>query len=546
MRANIPLKIEEPLFPPPVPVGLVIGIRSIVSRHKGRRALTRSPIPGRAFRKRVVCGSIPSIRQRPSPVQIEEPFIRTAEILLSPLLTLDELGPFREACVTYSVRQNGRSHSPSCRQQGKDRGESMTTTLAEFRARRYHERACRTCGGADLPELTSHERTEIGKLVDLLPDREEAVRRRQAAERAYAARVRAAEAIDERADRILNGWGSLADERRRAEGRPAGVLTAVTACSQYPDCDAEAELSFDQRTLEVGFRCPVDPAHGRFLREDGKTRELWRFDSHIRYDALALIVTAIADGDDSWAEVYGTRAHDHRKVIAELRAFDETNPQPMELGVNVLCGLCGRVMDVWDGDAKYELPPAYSCDRRHADGRYHHADKAEVDTMIDYTLLPQLHGRFQWVLSPELAPDPASLVSYADHLQAKINTYDTHIGAAKADGSLKHQRERLTTRLALVRAIQEQGVFTVARLDALVRDPWTATSQHRRGMFTDLGRALLVERVVCHRDDIEVFTRFDEDTALYRRLRAEDLREQIAAARSQLRRLEEELARLGE
>ncbi|GAA3111621.1 hypothetical protein [Streptosporangium carneum] len=66
-------------------------------------------------------------------------------------------------------------------------------------------------------------------------------------------------------------------------------------------------------------------------------------------------------------------------------------------------------------------------------------------------------------------------------------------------------------------------------------------------MFTDLGRALLVERVVCRRDDIEVFARFDENSALYRRLlRADEVREQIAATWSQLRRFEEELAGLSE
>jgi hypothetical protein len=38
----------------------------------------------------------------------------------------------------------------------------------------------------------------------------------------------------------------------------------------------------------------------------------------------------------------GTRAHGHRTTIEALGAFDEVNPQPMELGLNVRCGLCDR------------------------------------------------------------------------------------------------------------------------------------------------------------------------------------------------------------
>jgi hypothetical protein len=479
--------------------------------------------------------------------QPEESARRAADILLSPLLALDELGFLAQIRVTYSAKPNGRSHSPSCLQRGKNAAESATASLTDFRVHLHHERACRTCGGADLPELSPEQRADVSRLAQLLPDREEEARREAEAERAAAARVRAADVIDERASRILNGWDwGLREERRRAEGRSAGTLTAMTNCSEGQKCGAKAEVSFDPHTLEVRFKCLVDQTHSWMAGSDDDSWELWKYSAEVRYDALALIAPAIADGDDSWIQVYGTRAHDHRTTIEALRAFDEVNPQPTGLCLNVRCGLCDRPMPLYESDPGSKIPPGYSCDHRHADGLYHHVDKANVDDVVDRLLHRRLNGRFRWALAAELAPAAKSLAAYVDYLKAKIETYDVHIGVAKADRSLSRRRARLTLQLEQVRAIQEQGVFAVAELDMFVRSPWRAASSHGRESFTDLGRALLVERVVCHREDIQVVTRLDEDTALHRKLRAEELREQIAAAQADLQELEEELVELGE
>ncbi|RBQ14719.1 hypothetical protein DP939_39640 [Spongiactinospora rosea] len=88
--------------------------------------------------------------------------------------------------------------------------------------------------------------------------------------------------------------------------------------------------------------------------------------------------------------------------------------------------------------------------------------------------------------------------------------------------------------LEQVQEIQRQGAFVVAGLDAFARNPWRAISSRDRSAFSDLGRALLINSVVSHRDDIKVITRFDEDTPLYRRLRVEELQEEIATARTEL------------
>jgi hypothetical protein len=121
--------------------------------------------------------------------QPEESARRAADILLSPLLALDELGFLAQIRVTYSVKQNGRSHSPSCLQRGKNAAEPATTSLADFRVQLHHERACRTCGGADLPELSPEQRAGVGRLARLLPDCEEEARCKAEAERAAPARM---------------------------------------------------------------------------------------------------------------------------------------------------------------------------------------------------------------------------------------------------------------------------------------------------------------------------------------------------------------------
>ncbi|MBF8187840.1 hypothetical protein ITP53_19290 [Nonomuraea sp. K274] len=473
--------------------------------------------------------------------------LQVAETLFSSLLTLDELGPLVDIAITYSVKENGCSHSPSCRQRGKRAAEPTTTSLKEFRGHRHHDRMCRTCGGADLPALKPEEIASVEQLALFLPPRLEAAQRRAEAELVVAARVRAADALDERARAILDGWErKLAEERQRAEGRSADVLSVATGCCEDGMCTAEADVSFDPRTLKVDFRCRANPMHGRLAWKDDETYEIWKHWDEAKYDTLALIASLIAEDDPCWSEVYGTRADDWRAVTAALRAFDEANPQPMDLGLNVRCGLCSRRMALHERESRADVPSMYECGHRHTDGRFHHEEKADVHRVVDRVLLDALNGRFSWVTAPELAPAPAALVAYADYLTAKIATYDAHIGAAKADAALSRQHTDRVARLEQVGMMQEHGVFAVAGPDALVREPWRSRSARDDGVFTDLGRALLVDRVVCHRDGIEVFTRLDEGTALYRRLYAEDLRQEIRVARAQLQMLEDELTELEE
>ncbi len=270
--------------------------------------------------------------------------------------------------------------------------------------------------------------------------------------------------------------------------------------------------------------------------------ETWRFADHVKYDALALIAPVIADGDESWIQVYGTRAQDHRTVTAKLSAFDEANPQPLELVLNVRCGLCDQLMALHEWKGRSEM--AYACEHRHADGRYHHTDKETVDDAVDRMLIRRLDDRSHWALAPELAPAPEVLATYVVHLVAKLEIYDAHIGAAKADRLLSGLRARLSAQLGQVREIQEHGAFVVAGLDAFARNPWRSVSTRGLQSFTDLGRAILVERVICHREHVQVSTRIDRGTSIHRRLRAEELREEIAATREELRNLEVELAGL--
>ncbi|MFC5824434.1 hypothetical protein [Nonomuraea insulae] len=479
--------------------------------------------------------------------QVGKSSLQVVEILFSPLLTLDELGSLGQIAITYSVKENGCSHSPSCRQRGKRAAEPTTTSLKEFRGHRHHERMCRTCGGADLPALKPEEIASVEELAPLLPPRLEAAQRRAETERVVVARVRAADALDERARAILDGWEwRLAEERQRAEGRSADVLSVATGCYEDGTCTAEADVSFDPHTLKVDFRCRANPMHGRLAWKDDETYEIWKHWDEAKYDTLALITSLIAEDDPCWSEVYGTRANDWRSVTVALRVFDEANPQPMDLGLNVRCGLCGRRMALYERESRADVPSAYACGHRHPDGRFHREEKADVHLVVDRALLNALNGRFSWVAAPELAPAPAALVAYADYLTAKIATYDAHIGAAKADAVLSRQHTDQLARLEQVGMIQEHGVFAVAGLDALVREPSRGRPARDDGVFTDLGRALLVDRVVCYRDGIKVFTHLDDGTALYRRLYAEDLREEIREARIRLQMLEDELTELEE
>ncbi|WP_066366163.1 zinc ribbon domain-containing protein [Herbidospora mongoliensis] len=454
-------------------------------------------------------------------------------VLLSPLLNSDELGSLAEVLITFEVNRSGRAHSPTCRRRGKSAGGG-TVGIGEFRLQGHHIRACRMCGGGDLVEPTPDQAAVAQRLATLLPGREEEARRQRESERAAAARRRSADAVDKRAGNVLDEWSWRVDEERlRLRDEPARELTVTTTCAGRDECGADADLLIDTRTLKMRFRCHADSAHGR--REiGGELEDIWMYGEPTRYDALALIVTVIAGDDDAWKEVYGTRAQDYRSTVAALRSFDEANPPPLDLGVNVRCGICDRRMSFHEAIPDSKIKAAYYCDVRHSDGRYHRVYKEEIDVAVGRHLRLELRGRSHWVVAPELAPEPESVAAYADRLAAKIQVFDRHIGAAGSDESLGRERALLVSRLAQARDIQERGVFAAAGLDSYWHGDQT----------TELGRALLIDRVGCDRAGIDVVSHFEEGTDLYRRLRTEELTGEINGLRAHLSALEEELDEL--
>jgi hypothetical protein len=356
-------------------------------------------------------------------------------------------------------------------------------------------------------------------------------------------RQRRADALDERARHIVDGWSEdLAGEMQAAAGYPAGPITTVVAC---PDCGAPATIAFAPRTLRVTFSCPAGPGHG-FLRVGDGDQEpiaVWRSEGR-EYVALGLVAPVLEGGDDAWERIYGTRADDYRATVRALAEFDAGNPQPMLLTPNIRCSDCGSRLGVHPpvdlGHGEKE-EASYSCGTRHQDGRYRRHNKKAVDVAIDQQLIQLLRRHPSWATAAELEPDPAAIARYARYLDARIATYNTHIGAASADHGLAREKSELDKARDLVTGMWERGGLAAAGLAAYRADRMYIGPQV---VFTDLGRALLTTRVDVSADRVAVFTAFDEGTPLHRSLRSREIQEELDTLRDHQQELTEELAAL--
>jgi hypothetical protein len=354
---------------------------------------------------------------------------------------------------------------------------------------------------------------------------------------------RRADALDERARRIVDGWsGDLAQEREAAAGYPAGPVSAVVSC---PDCSAPATAAFEPRALRVSFACGRNPGHGFFRlgNDDQEPIAVWRSEGR-EYVALGLVAPVLAAGDDAWDRVYGTRADDYRATVRALATFDAENPQPMQLTPNIRCSDCGSRLSIHppiDLGRGEKEEASYSCGTRHEDGRYRRHRKKAVDVAIDQQLLQLLRRHTSWATAAELEPDPAAVADYARYLDARIATYDAHAGAASADHALAREKSELDKARRLVTTMQERGGLAAAGLAAYRADRMYIGPQV---VFTDLGRALLTTRVDVSTARVAVFTAFDEGTPLYRSLRSREIHEELATLQAHQQELTEELAKL--
>jgi hypothetical protein len=163
----------------------------------------------------------------------------------------------------------------------------------------------------------------------------------------------------------------------------------VSADVTCPDCGAIAAVTFEPRALRVCFTCPEGAEHGYFrLRgEDDEPLRTWNR-GELGYIAIALVAPILAGDDDTWNQVYGTRAADYRATTDALAAFDAAHPEPMRLTPDIRCGECGNAMNpyttTFPGDGRKSY---YERGTRHPDGRYGRFEKDEVDAAIDGALL---------------------------------------------------------------------------------------------------------------------------------------------------------------
>jgi hypothetical protein len=80
----------------------------------------------------------------------------TMEILVSPLLTLEEIGSdLAEVIVTFRANSSGVAHSPACRHVSEKAPLVAAMTVAAFREAGPEWRVCRTCGGGILQPLSA-------------------------------------------------------------------------------------------------------------------------------------------------------------------------------------------------------------------------------------------------------------------------------------------------------------------------------------------------------------------------------------------------------
>jgi hypothetical protein len=467
----------------------------------------------------------------------------TMEILVSPLLTLEEIGgDLAEVIVTLRVNSSGVAHTPACRHVSEKAPPVAAMTVAAFRQAGPEWRVCRTCGGGVLQPLSAGQRERLRALVPLWESGLKREREATAARRHTRELARRADAVDQRARDIVHAWEwKLDKERRIASDYPAEIVSAAAPCDR---CDTSAIIAFDPRALKVSFICPVDPEHGFVhMRDDQEPLAVWASGERL-YSALALVAPVLAGGDEAWALTYAARATDYRRAIDAIEVFDRKHPEPMMLAPDVWCGDCGNrlslhpAIDYGDGEGRQAL---YSCDVRHEDGKYRSHKKSWVDAEVDEELRRRLRDHPSWATAPELEPHPEVIATYAAHLTAKIGTYDEHIGAARADEVLARRRAELVDALEQITAIGEHGALTVAGLTTYATSHAYAWSSRT---FTELARAFMTTRVEVTRAEVTVITRLDEDTPLYRSLRVREIREELTALRHRRQQLEAELAEL--
>ncbi|MUN35432.1 zinc ribbon domain-containing protein [Actinomadura litoris] len=460
----------------------------------------------------------------------------TMELLSSPLLSLDEIGSaLTGLSVTVRISTSGVTHAPQCRQVGKRTPAEETMTARELRAR-GEVRPCRTCGGALVEELSRAQAEQFEKLVPILERRREQAREAELARREEERRTSRADAIDERASDIVNGWDRAIGKRRAFTG-PAEPRVALVPCD---DCDAEAAISFDPGSLEVSYACPSDPEHGFHALGDGlKPLALWPHSGANQWIALGLVAPVIAGDDDAWAATYGTRADDYRATLSAMEAFDRAHPPRLRLAPDVRCGDCGGplVPSPERGMGRRRIEAHYTCDRRHEDGRFRHYEKRVVDGEIDWSLHRRLHEHPSWAAAAELEPDPEEVAAYTAELERKIALFDACAGAAKSVDNLVRMRARLVERFVFASKVRDEGALNAAGLTRY-------TPYAHRWAFSELARALLTSRVDVNAQFVTVATPFDEGTPLRRLLRTREIRGELADLRERQEELERELAHL--
>lgn len=463
-------------------------------------------------------------------------------MLSSPLLSDDEIGELADLTVTFRANQNGGTHAAGCRHVSVRAAGAETLTIAAFRAAGSGRLPCRACGGGILAPLSAGERERIAVLAPVLESRLQRERESAAARRRMQELIRRADTVDERARRVVDGWHwYLEREKDAAAGYPATAVSADVTC---PDCGAMAAVTFEPRALRVCFTCPEGAEHGYFRLpgEDDEPLRTWDREE-LGYVAIALVAPILAGDDDTWNQVYGTRAADYRATTDALAAFDAAHPEPMRLAPDIRCGECGNAMNSYTiagpggGHKSY-----YGCGTRHPDGRYGRSEKDDVDAAIDGALLRLLRQHPSWAAVPELEPSPAILAQYAGYLTAKIRIYDANVGAAGQGPGLSGQREDLGSRINTVNAIRERGALAVAGLTSCRPGPWFTTAEPA---FTTLARALLTTLIKVGDNKITVSTPLDAGTPLYRALRAREIRDELTELEHRQRELAEELAELG-
>jgi hypothetical protein len=378
-------------------------------------------------------------------------------VLCSPLLGDDEIGELASLTITFRANQNGGTHTAECRHVSVRAADAQTLTIAAFRAAGSGRHPCQACGGGIVAPLSAEQRERIAGLAPVLESRLQQERENAAARHRMQELIRRADTVDERARRIVDGWHwYLEREKDAAAGYPVGVVSADVTC---PDCRAMAAISFEPRALRVSFTCPQDTAHGylQLPGEDDEPLPTWRQGGR-GYVAIALVAPLLAGDDDTWRQVYGTRAADYRATTDALAAFDAANPAPMRLTPDIRCGECGNAMNSYTTTTHGGKESYYECGTRHPDGRYGRSNKDDVDAAIDWTLLRLLRQHPSWAAAPELEPSPATLAQYADYLAAKIEIYDAHIGAAGQDPDLSGEREELANKMNTVNALRAREI----------------------------------------------------------------------------------------